>query len=667
MTLDHTPTCKAYTGNNKTNTMVPISSYFSVQKLLSSIFSMVLWVSCMLSTIGFSCSSKSNHLPKGMEFGYKVSRLPHHTTRCVGSVTIFGMGDPADYIQGCIAPEQLMYQYVIDHDKDGNVTFKRVNIDPYPDPSDNIVATHPMHGTIPNWEGYGLTRLRPYKGPILNDTHTFSLDLGEAKFQNGEQLGFILVKPNVSLVGLVKYLLEKCASWSKQPHLCMEDYLMLPGVISEHTLQYSNTLNSFTKLNLNNYSNLYCYIKKGPHYCFIPLKNTVSAVTTAYSASSRSYAYTSKSKQAGPSSSNVAAPPESAASLKQGAPLDALPKVNGLLAEDKNTNGKSKPTNLLEELKAAGYNSIGSKMDHNNAPLETFPDAKIAQEKALEALGRNIETFEMIHKYVTESIKKIKIKALNDVTKNKISLSWENKIQSALSPALKAINSLQSALALEKAYQLSIEYRRPTNLSDQCSTVVQTLEKLKKTVSEEYFNLLSIEILLNQVIESLEEMYDLLGNIRKLLSSQDKVDDIRRSLNQLCIGNSTPLKNGKNIIAQLEQMEDEQLKMIQNFKQTASAISEMLRTICKELGLSIGAPLGKVISKIGSSNAELNLKLQSNIGARNVTSLEHIKDTIIDLELKEEDIQEAQAILNSLVAFPPKSRKNRTKNRRSIQ
>ncbi|MCT4697003.1 MAG: hypothetical protein V3581_01965 [Candidatus Cardinium sp.] len=94
------------------------------------------------------------------------------------------------------------------------------------------------------------------------------MDFKGATFQNGEQLGFIFLKNNRTLVEVMQHLI----GWPDQSYACRQtkDGWILSGVVSGDLLQFRSIFNR--SLDLNSHSNGYCYIKRDGHYCFILLK-----------------------------------------------------------------------------------------------------------------------------------------------------------------------------------------------------------------------------------------------------------------------------------------------------------------------------------------------------------------------------------------------------------
>lgn len=154
------------------------------------------------------------------------------------------------------------------------------------DRSKRLHARHPIDEDIPNWDSYGITPFMLCQKGGSGYRHTFSLALDGAKFQNGEALGFILVKNNRPPAHLVKHLIKKHIPWPSQPcvYMRIKGCLILPGIIEQDALQYAHHFDPL--IDLNRYAHIYCYIKKGRYYCFVPLnlislKNNVTQANNA--------------------------------------------------------------------------------------------------------------------------------------------------------------------------------------------------------------------------------------------------------------------------------------------------------------------------------------------------------------------------------------------------
>ncbi|TSJ80626.1 hypothetical protein FPG78_00870 [Cardinium endosymbiont of Dermatophagoides farinae] len=159
--------------------------------------------------------------------------------------------------------------HIITYDGHSSVRFKR--IDAHANLTDHVAATDSIDEAIPNWTDYGITSSMRYKRSSFGDKqHTFSLDLNGVTFQNGDQLGFILMQNNNSPVDLIKYkyLVKKEIPWPDEPdtYTHIQDGLILPGTILPGTignpiLQSAAVFNA--TIDLTSYTTIYCYIKRG--------------------------------------------------------------------------------------------------------------------------------------------------------------------------------------------------------------------------------------------------------------------------------------------------------------------------------------------------------------------------------------------------------------------
>ncbi|WP_114909678.1 hypothetical protein [Cardinium endosymbiont of Sogatella furcifera] len=617
---------KIYVSNRK-DTIVCSSCIASlVQKLFSTIFFIVLCRSCLLYIVGFSCNCNNSDATSAAD----ITPSRHHVTQphCLGTVTTLGTNDPIGYI---IEERRLL---------DPKSKWKQDQLKSTPKV---IFHLHDQEsialpdGAVPNWQAYGIAPFMFCQIKSLGDKHIVALDLNGAKFQNGEQLGFIFVKNNRTLVDVMQHLIG-CPD---QSYACrqIKDGLILPGVVSGYLLQSESILNR--SIDLNSYSNGYCYIKKGDHYCFIPLKNSVPEVKLVQPVAGSSYnSILPTNIQPSLLENRIDAPPVRPLFLKNDAPSAALSMVHEEAVTDRSmqTNDiESAPLNLLG---GVGGGLYSDKAAHNNGLSEAMRAEKIIQmkQKALNKIVKKIATYTIIHEQVIKTIQKINLDkvVLNDIVQNHFKPNVGSTLQLVFNPVLQAISQLQAALILEKSCQLGIEYSRPTYLSDQCSALIKQLRNLEVAICEEYFEILSTEILLHQVIEFFESMYDLLLYIRRLYIL-NPTDRMRQCVKQLYIEDDRQSKTAQVIIEQLEKLEDEQLSMVREVRKIASKRAGTLVAIQDAVTL-VRNPLENAIHTIRALDLRIKLRLNLNVIVGKVKNLKRLKEIIADLDLAKEYI-----------------------------
>ncbi|TSJ80627.1 hypothetical protein [Cardinium endosymbiont of Dermatophagoides farinae] len=299
----------------------------------------------------------------------------------------------------------------------------------------------------------------------------------------------------------------------------------------------------------------------------------------------------------------------------------------------------------------ARFYMLNQKMKEEERYQKTLPDTL-----------KLIRTFKNNQKNITSSISLMKIIASNDPVKNTIRLGSVNEIESACSSASKAIQALQLALKLEKAYQLGIAYSRPTNVKNKRIAVINALENLEKAVYEEYREVKSVANSLALLIKHLEAIYGRLFNVFRIDEIDnilDEIDNMRKNVKQLFIGDDMQLKKSKTIIVQLEQIVSDQRNVVRSFIKKASEMEEPLESIQKKDLVTLIRSLERIRERIriririrerekNLLELKTRLNLASNIIEGKVKNLKCLNDIITDLELGENDINDIKEILNSI-------------------